>query len=173
MGVDGPGSSSSSSSSSSAANIDRPEPDAEPDAKKRRVDEEPDGEGDKKASTKDTSNKNPDIVTLDVSGTIFKMSLTLIRKHPGAFLDNLTQCWSENEDEVVFVERDPVLFRYIMAFYRSGRIQLPMTESVKAMKDEIDFFLLPCSVDMIEADRPGDYRQAVTEREQKLDKELE
>lgn len=130
------GGSSSSSSSSSASIIESSptksdtEPntkkpsasptkcksDTEPEAKKRKVDELGQGSG--------TVSPNA-IVTFDVSGTKFKIKLSTIRKHPNTYLDNVTKCWSEDEKEEIFIERDAGRFRYILDFYRSGRVRIP------------------------------------------------
>ena len=84
-------------------------------------------------------------VRFDVSGTSYRIPRAMIMKHPKTYLANLLEIdgADENAEKVYRIDRDPLLFRYVLDFYRGQRIVIPMTESVERMSNEIDFFLLP------------------------------
>lgn len=47
--------------------------------------------------------------------------------------------------EPIFIDRDPTRFRYILDFYRDGKMHLPVTVSLQEMQKDIEFFCLPTS----------------------------
>jgi len=89
-------------------------------------------------------------VTFDVGGEKFKVLEQTIRSKPSTLLCKLLD---ENAykklSEPIFVEGDPKLFRYILAWYRHGSIRLPTTVSRDEIRDECCFYQLPEDVRIV------------------------
>jgi len=58
----------------------------------------------------------------------------------------------KEEKTPLFLDRDPVLFRYILAFYRDGKIVIPCTITKIEMLAEVEYFALPLDKEDIQFD---------------------
>jgi hypothetical protein len=52
-----------------------------------------------------------------------------------------------NINNIIFINRDGSRFRYVLDFMRDHEVNLPMTESIEAMKKELEYYGLMCSND--------------------------
>mmetsp|Transcript_22708 Transcript_22708/g.56117 ORF Transcript_22708/g.56117 Transcript_22708/m.56117 type:complete len:225 (+) Transcript_22708:441-1115(+) len=85
-------------------------------------------------------------VTMNVGGTMFTVNADTIMQYPDTMLGSmLSKRWTnEHEtDKELFLDRDPVLFRYILGFYRNARLVIPHTITKTEMLGEIEYFSLP------------------------------
>mmetsp|Transcript_21257 Transcript_21257/g.47630 ORF Transcript_21257/g.47630 Transcript_21257/m.47630 type:complete len:235 (-) Transcript_21257:61-765(-) len=85
------------------------------------------------------------IVKFNVGGQIFEMLEQTVRAKPETLLCTLLDDPARSKDASapVFVEADPGLFGYIMAWYRYGSICLPHNISLEEMQRECAFYQLP------------------------------
>ena len=121
-------------------------------------------------------------VRFDVSGTVYRVPVSMIRKYPEAYLGTLVavdQGGLENKDvengKLFRVDRDPLLFRYILDFYRGQSIVIPLTESVDRVSKEIDFFRLPTDAHNkidVEMDRPTKILKIACKNVEKLGQKM-
>eukprot|EP01032_Pedospumella_encystans_P010330 gene10330-12082_t len=87
-------------------------------------------------------------VSLDVGGFRYVLERNDIQKYPGSFLECLLKDeWTQGDAEVISVERDGTLFKYVSAFLMCG--QLPRDEKgyinihpdvLEKLKEEADFY---------------------------------
>ncbi|XP_067024226.1 A-type voltage-gated potassium channel KCND2-like isoform X1 [Acropora muricata] len=82
-----------------------------------------------------------DLLTINVSGTIFYAQSSIFAKHPDTLLGSKRrdQFFDEKRNEYFF-DRDPDLFSYILKFYRKGTLHYPEDECACSFKGELDFF---------------------------------
>ncbi len=85
-----------------------------------------------------------EVVTLDVGGVIFKTRVDTLSKHDLSYFGVYTSGrW--NLAETAFIDRDPELFRYVMAYLRHDTLQLcdigPALR--EALAKEADYYVLP------------------------------
>lgn len=84
--------------------------------------------------------------TFNVGGTVYKVARDTIMKYPDTMLGSmLSNRWEESRDNngEIFLDRDPILFRYILGFYRNDKIEIPFTICKKEMWREVQYFALP------------------------------
>lgn len=93
-------------------------------------------------------------VTLNVGGTNYCVATDTIMKYPDTMLGSLlSKRWNDKEKkESIFVDRDPVRFRYILDFYRDGSIVIPCTMSREEILREAEYFALPITLEQIQFD---------------------
>lgn len=78
---------------------------------------------------------------INVSGTIFETWQSTIEKFPFTLLGSPEREYFYDEDtKQYFFDRDPIVFRYILNYYRTGRLHFPRNECVATYKDELNFF---------------------------------
>mmetsp|Transcript_25852 Transcript_25852/g.63317 ORF Transcript_25852/g.63317 Transcript_25852/m.63317 type:complete len:226 (+) Transcript_25852:171-848(+) len=94
-------------------------------------------------------------VSMNVGGTMFTVNVDTVMQYPDTMLGSmLSERWSnENQAEKeIFLDRDPVRFRYILDFYRNGKIVIPHNITKAEMLAEIEFFALPLGQENIQYD---------------------
>lgn len=85
-----------------------------------------------------------EVVTLDVGGVIFRTRVETLSKYPLSYFGVYTSGrW--NLSETAFIDRDPELFRYVMAYLRHDTLQLCDIgpELRKALVAEAEYYVLP------------------------------
>ncbi|XP_019634266.1 PREDICTED: potassium voltage-gated channel protein Shal-like [Branchiostoma belcheri] len=89
-------------------------------------------------------------LALNVGGTRFEIWRHLLERYPDTLLgsDEKDYFFDDGKREYFF-DRDPDLFRYILSFYRTGRLHYPESESVSAYDEELHFFGIPNDADAI------------------------
>jgi len=102
---------------------------------------------------------NTDVVTFNVGGKIFQMLTQTVHSKPETLLCTLLNernndpAREDKVDQPIFVEADAERFRYIVDWYRYGRIHLPEGISIAEMRRECAFYQLPDTVE-ISTDKP-------------------
>lgn len=96
-------------------------------------------------------------VTLDVSGTVFKLHKLLLTRFPNALLAKLVEALNHNSssssssmipqefttiEEKFFVQRSPLLFEIILQAYVSGKLHVPYWMCKEHVMQEIKFWNL-------------------------------
>ncbi|XP_048588171.1 potassium voltage-gated channel subfamily D member 3 isoform X2 [Nematostella vectensis] len=83
-------------------------------------------------------------ITINVSGKKFVTWEKTLRKHPSTLLgsDRLMQFFDETKREF-FLDRDPHMFRYILNFYRCGKLHTSSEDCYSAFKEELGFYGIP------------------------------
>lgn len=85
---------------------------------------------------------NVDKIALDVGGVLFhtKKSTLLNAAHPSAFFDSLLS----NEEDIYFIDRDPITFSIILNFLRQGSLNLNICDPymLDFLLSEAQFFNL-------------------------------
>lgn len=88
-----------------------------------------------------TTAKSTEKLTLNVSGRHYDAWLQTIERFPDTLLGSEEREYFRDADTgEYFFDRDPDLFRYILNFYRTGRIHLPRDVCFTAFVDEMAFF---------------------------------
>lgn len=78
---------------------------------------------------------------INVSGTIFETWQSTLDKFPLTLLGSSEREYFYNElTQEYFFDRDPRVFRYILNYYRTGRLHFPRNECVSIYEDELNFF---------------------------------
>ncbi|XP_031557955.1 potassium voltage-gated channel protein Shal-like [Actinia tenebrosa] len=85
-------------------------------------------------------------VKINVSGERFSAKLHTLQKYPNTLLGSqlLLLFYDQRKDEYFF-DRDPDLFRFILNFYRLGKLHVSDVECLEAFRDEMDYFGIPHS----------------------------
>ncbi len=97
----------------------------------------------------------PEIVELNVGGVFYTTSLTTLIKEPDSMLGQIFT--GKNKNALVrdskgkyFIDRDGVLFRYILDYLRNQKLVLPENFHEKErLKSEAEYFQLPAMVNCI------------------------
>lgn len=91
----------------------------------------------------------PDIVELNVGGVFYTTSLATLTKEPSSLLsqlfvgDGITKLLKDSKGKY-FIDRDGVLFRYILDYLRNQKITLPENFHEKErLRHEADYFRFP------------------------------
>lgn len=81
---------------------------------------------------------------LNVGGTYFEILEKNLARFPETLLggDRKTQFFDEKRHEYFF-DRDPVTFKYILDFYRTGKFHISTPDCMEAIRDELAFFGIP------------------------------
>lgn len=114
---------------------------------------------------------NSDIkVTINISGKRFEVYLNSLNRFPHTLLGCCEReyFYDEIHNEYYF-DRDPEIFRYILAFYRGGHLHFPKHECVAAFDDELSYFRL--STDVIHDCCYEDYQDCRKENRERLSDE--
>ncbi|RHZ59913.1 hypothetical protein Glove_360g54 [Diversispora epigaea] len=96
------------------------------------------------AATKELERmKTQDRVVLNIGGQKFETYRTTLTAHPETLLGQLCQSNNYKNVNEIFFDRDYNLFKYILQFYRNGRITWPSgpaEPSIDEINHELDFF---------------------------------
>jgi BTB/POZ domain len=106
-------------------------------------------------STTDPCEENPstimaDVVRLDVGGTKFKVSRSLIEQYPNTMLARLVSdtCQQQHhphhrgggdQPQEVFLDRDGETFRLVLTYMRDRKVFVPMKLAKKTVLNELDY----------------------------------
>jgi len=95
-----------------------------------------------------TKSKITSKIKLDVGGTFFTTSLSTLRKYPDSFFGVMFSGRipvTPSEDGSYFIDRDPLMFPYVLNFMRGQKIVFEELNSreVRLLKEDFDFYLLP------------------------------
>ena len=85
------------------------------------------------------------IVTLNVGGVLYQTSKETLEKNDTYFRPLVTH---SNVEEIIFIDRDPAFFRYILNWLRGSSILPEDTVSLQELAVEADFY---CMQDLKEA----------------------
>ncbi|GFH50201.1 K_tetra-domain-containing protein [Chaetoceros tenuissimus] len=87
------------------------------------------------------SSSSSTIVKLNIGGTPYEVSRSLINSFPDSMLGSVvSDKWKENSEELIFIERDGQRFRYVLDYMRDGKVNLPRGECVESLCTELDYF---------------------------------
>lgn len=89
-------------------------------------------------------NSDPDATTLvlNVGGELFETYKSTLKKHGGTNLSDelfLRKFYRESRKDYFF-DRDPVCFRSVLEYVRTGQLHLPSNVCGPALKRELDFW---------------------------------
>ena len=99
----------------------------------------------------------------DVGGTIYKVSKTLLDRHPGTMLARMVSpLWNQSDDDgddeqhlnnkPIFIERDGHRFRYVLDYMRdNGLVYLPPTVPLEAFLNELAYYGFQDSEETVKA----------------------
>ncbi|XP_065316078.1 potassium voltage-gated channel subfamily D member 2-like isoform X3 [Gordionus sp. m RMFG-2023] len=108
-----------------------------------------------------------DKISLNVGGIHFETSRETLERYPNTLLgcDEKEFFYDPELSEYSF-DRDPELFRYILGYYRTGKLHYPKQECIVAYEEELAFFgILP---DIISDCCYEDYRDRRRENQERL-----
>ena len=96
----------------------------------------------------------PAVVNLNVGGQFYSTALSTLNRHPesmlGAMFSGRFEV-SKDKSGNFFIDRDGVLFRYIINYLRTSKLCLPPSfEEFEQLKAEADFFQIPGFNDAVE-----------------------
>lgn len=107
-------------------------------------------------STNSKKTFNRDLIRLNVAGTHYEVSREMLMRYQGSLLANLANTWNEDKfNSEIFIFRDGQLFAYVLDYLRSGKVHLPYSITLAALKKELDYFQIP--VDMSQLIVEKDY----------------
>lgn len=112
---------------------------------------------DKVSGTITMMNDSPSIVELNVGGVFYSTSLDTLRKEPDSLLAKVFSESSKNKavrdaKGKYFIDRDGVLFRYVLDYLRNLKLVLPENFHEKdRLRQEAEFFQLPNLVKIVTA----------------------
>lgn len=80
-------------------------------------------------------------IVINVSGRRFETWRSTLEKFPDTLLgSDEKEYFREIDSDEYFFDRDPELFRFIIAYYRSGKLHLPKDTCVTAYQEELLYF---------------------------------
>ena len=89
----------------------------------------------------DKSEKVDKLVTINVSGRRFCTWDSTLKKYPDTLLgSDEIKLYFDDAKKEYFLDRDPHLFRYILNFYRLGKLHFSYEDCIDAFHDELRFF---------------------------------
>ena len=82
-----------------------------------------------------------DKIVLNISGKRYICLRSTLEKYPDTLLgSDEKEFFYDDENDEYFMERDPELFKYILTFYRTGRLHFQKNDCLYAFEDELTFF---------------------------------
>lgn len=88
-----------------------------------------------------TGGKSGEKLALNVSGRHYEAWLQTVERFPDTLLGSAEREYFRDADTgQYFFDRDPDLFRYILNYYRTGRIHMPRDVCFTAFSDELAYF---------------------------------
>lgn len=83
-------------------------------------------------------------VCFDVGGTKFKVSRSLVGSYPNTMLARLiSDRWKSNskkENDEFFIDRDGILFQYVLHYMRDQKVHLPLTVCRESILKELQYY---------------------------------
>jgi hypothetical protein len=81
-----------------------------------------------------------DDIILNVGGTIYETTLATLRNIGGRFFIELENpFYKQSNGEIFFIDRDPALFAYILAYARTHRLN-KIIEDVEGLLVEAEYY---------------------------------
>lgn len=87
------------------------------------------------------------MICINVGGVIFYTSETTLKQYTNFFY-GLVQAM-KSDDEVLFIDRDPTHFRYVLNWLRGSRELPEDSMSIKELIVEANFYCMPDMVDAL------------------------
>jgi len=114
-------------------------------------------------------------VSFNVSGKTFEVAQDTVNKHGENMLHSMLQRWTQDPSKPQFIDWDPKLFRYIVAWLRDGHIFLPIAVSKMEILREARFFGLPIKDENIEVDltQIGQLRKRILEVDDQTTRDMQ
>mmetsp|Transcript_9217 Transcript_9217/g.21316 ORF Transcript_9217/g.21316 Transcript_9217/m.21316 type:complete len:238 (-) Transcript_9217:46-759(-) len=102
-----------------------------------------------------TQECDADLVTFCVGGEHFQVLERVVRAKPDTLLCTLLDDFArQDKSKSIYVDADPIRFRYILDWYRYGSIRIPGNMGIAEIRRELAFYQLPDGV-KITRDSPG------------------
>jgi len=81
-------------------------------------------------------------IRLNVGGTLFTVSKDTLLTCPSFFSDSFETGWKEDADGEYYIDRDPLLFHHVLAFFRTGHWRFAgMSREQRALlESEVEFY---------------------------------
>ena len=85
--------------------------------------------------------KEDKLVTINVSGRRFSTWESTLKRYPNTLLGSeALKDFLDKEKKEYFLDRDPHMFRYILNFYRVGKLHFSVDDCLAAFHDELSFY---------------------------------
>lgn len=86
-----------------------------------------------------------EIVHFNVGGTLYDVARDTLLSATNTMLAKMvSDKWTaKNSREIIFIDRDGERFKYILDWYRNGKIIVPKTIALDAVRSEALYFGLP------------------------------
>ena len=85
-----------------------------------------------------------DRITVNVGGQKYQIPKNNLEVYPDTLLSSSTRMkFYDKERNEYFFDRDPILFKYVVEYYRTGQFHLADSVCEEALKDELAFFGVP------------------------------
>ena len=85
--------------------------------------------------------EDPEKIIFNISGRKFETWRSTLDRYPSTLLgSDEKDYFFDQETREFFFDRDPELFRYILNYYRSGKLHYPRGECASSFDDELSFF---------------------------------
>ena len=85
--------------------------------------------------------ENPETVTFDVGGRLFKVSRNVIEQFSDTMLGKIvSETWQHDSDATVFIDRDGDIFAHVLNYLRYGSIMLPISISRAMFDRDMDYY---------------------------------
>jgi hypothetical protein len=103
------------------------------------------------------------IVHFDVGGKLYKVAVDILMKYENTMLAKMvSEKWNKEENQVpLFIDRNGERFQHILDWYRDGRMIVPRTVAIDAMKSDALFFGLPDDLIVEDTHSIDDYVSAL------------
>lgn len=119
------------------------------------------------------SHRSDQRLKINVSGREYEVWRNTLEKYPDTLLGSNEKDFFFDEDiGTYFFDRDPDVFKYILNYYRTGKLHLPKNECVSSFDEELAFFgIMPdtigdcCFEEYREKKREAQEQTAETENE--------
>lgn len=116
------------------------------------------------------------MIQLDVGGTLYKVSRQTLERCEGSMLASLiSDHWKEGNADIndpIFIDRNGLLFQFVIDYLRAGEIHLPITVSLEAVKNEFDFYGIDADVSKVITKHGVKYCHSLKEQAIALDMEI-
>lgn len=81
-----------------------------------------------------------DRIVLNISGTKFEVTKTLLKEHPNTKLGKAVLYGDGVESQDIFFDRPASAFEAILTFYQTNKLHIPTSMCPNAFKDELEFW---------------------------------
>jgi hypothetical protein len=81
------------------------------------------------------------VIRLNVGGTRYEVSRSLIELHPDTMLARMiSEEWSSGNDQEVFIDRNGPRFQYVLDYMRDQKATLAMNVTKESILTELEYF---------------------------------